>query len=82
MDNYQNYKTWLEGVNAVGNQPKQTEQEKEAQLQSDMRIKGYITSALDDSVLSKMIGLSLISNGIIPEGLAKLYFINRFMEKK
>jgi len=80
MNEYQNYRTWLNGVNAVGNQPQQTPEQKEAQLQSDARIKGYITSVLDDGVLSKMLGLSLIQNGIIPEDLATLYFIKR-MEK-
>lgn len=80
MNDYQNYRAWLTGINSI-NQPQQTEQEKEARLQSDARIKGYITSALDDNVLSKMLGISLISNGIIPEDLATLYFIKR-MEKK
>lgn len=81
MDSYQNYKTWLAGVNAVGNQPQQTDQEKQVQLQSDARIKGYITAVLDDSVLSKMLGMSLITNGILPADLATLYFIRR-MERK
>lgn len=80
MNDYQNYKTWLNGVNSI-NVPQQTEQEKEVQLQSDSRIKGYVLNALDDNVLSKMIGLSFIQNGIIPEDLAKLYFIKR-MERK
>lgn len=79
---YQNYKTWLDGVNSI-NPPQQTEQDKEVQLQSDTRIKKYIVSAVkDDSVLAKLLGLSLITNGIVSEDLGKLYFLERFMRSK
>lgn len=80
MDNRQswlNYKEQLNNWNSQGNQPPaQTEE----QIQSDKRVKGYITNAVEsDDILRKIIGLSLINNGMIDEGLGKIYFLKQLV---
>lgn len=73
---YKEYKTWLQGMNSQGTQPAPMTDE---QMASDMRIKGYITNAVEsDNVLAKMIGMNIISNGYMDDALAQLYFMDRF----
>ena len=73
---YNEYKTWLQGINSQGKQPAPMTDE---QMASDLRIKGYITHAVqDDNILAKMIGMNIISNGYMDDALAQLYFIDRF----
>lgn len=82
MEDYKNYKTWLQGVNAT-NAPAQTEQEKQMQLESDMRIKGYITHAVsDDNILSKALGISLLTNGYLDDALAQVYITGKLLNKR
>lgn len=79
MEDYKNYKTWLQQVNST-NAPAQTEQEKQMQLESDMRIKGYITRAVsDDNILSKVLGISLLTNGYLDDALAQVYITGKLL---
>lgn len=76
---YGKYKTWLQGINSQGAQPGQPTEE---QMASDLRVKGFITRAVEsDNVLAKMIGMSIIANGYMDDALAQLYFIDRFRGK-
>ena len=80
MEDYKNYKTWLQQVNST-NAPAQTEKEKQMQLESDMRIKGYITHAVkDDNILSKALGISL--TGADKPSEKALYLANLYIEGK
>lgn len=80
MENYKEYKTWLDGINA-SNPPVQTEQEKQTQLQSDARIKGYITRAVEsDNTLRKMLGVGLLTNGYIDKNLGEIYFMQEMLK--
>lgn len=80
MENYKEYRTWLDGVNSI-NPPQQTEQEKQAQLQSDARIKGYITRAVEsDNTLRKMLGVGLLTNGYIDKNLGEIYFMQEMLK--
>ena len=80
MEDFKQYKNWLQGINNT-NPPAQTEQEKQDQLASDARIKGYLTNAMEDNVLAKMIGIGMINNGYIDPSLAQMYFIDRFSRR-
>lgn len=80
MQGYKEYKTWLDGVNSQGVQPQVTEEQKQAQLASDMRIKGYITHAVkDDNILSKALGISLLTNGYLDDALAQVYITGKLL---
>lgn len=77
--NYKEYKTWLQGVNAI-NAPAQTEEQKQAQLASDKRIKKFVTNAINsDTTLSKMIGLGLLNAGYIDPSLAQIYILGKMV---
>lgn len=79
MQNYKEYKTWLDGVNSQG-APNVSEEQKQAQLASDMRIKGYITHAVkDDNILSKALGISLLTNGYLDDALAQVYITGKLL---
>lgn len=77
--NYKEYKTWLEGVNSVG-APQVSEEQKQAQLASDKRIKKFVTDAINsDTTLSKMIGLGLLNAGYIDPSLAQIYILGKMV---
>ena len=80
MENYKEYRTWLNGINAI-NPPQQTDEEKQSQMQSDARIKGYITRAVEsDNTLRKMLGVGLLTNGYIDKNLGEIYFMQEMLK--
>lgn len=80
MESFKEYKGWLQGINST-NPPVQSEEEKQAQLQSDMRIKGYITKAVEsDNTLRKMLGVGLLTNGYIDPNLGEIYFMQEMLK--
>ena len=73
MENYQNYKSWLQGINSTGSQP-------EFNAESDARVKKFVRGAYSsDSILRKMIGLKFLSDNVIDENLAQLYFLKQIL---
>ena len=69
--NYGDYKKWLSGVNATGQQP-------EFDTASDLRIKKYVVDTFgNDDTLRKMLMLSFVGNGIIDKNLADIYILTR-----
>lgn len=76
------YQQFVNEQNAI-NPPQMTEQEKQAQLESDMRIKSYITHAVsDDNILSKALGMSLLTNGYLDDALAQIYITGKLLGRK
>ena len=70
---YQNYKTWLTGLNSTGNQP-------EFNAESDMRVKKFVTDTYSsDPILRKMIGLKFLTDGVIDDSLAQIYFLKQIL---
>ena len=76
------YQQFVNEQNAI-NPPQMTEQEKQVQMESDMRIKGYITHAVsDDNILSKALGISLLTNGYLDDALAQVYITGKLLGRK
>ena len=73
---YQNYKTWLTGLNSTGNQP-------EFNAESDARVKKFVVDSVGgDDILRKMMMLNFISDGIIDKSLADIYIMKRLVGDK
>lgn len=73
MENYQNYKSWLQGINSTGNQP-------EFHSESDARVKKFVVDSYSsDPILRKMIGLKFLTDGVIDENLAKIWFLKQML---
>lgn len=74
MNDFQQYKTWLKGLNPA------PVEDNEKTTASDKRIKGYVTSAFcSDSILGKIIGLNLLKNGYMDSRLADLYIAGKLI---
>ena len=74
MNDYKQYRTWLTGINSTGNQPP------EFNAESDARIKKFVTDTYSsDSVLRKMIGLKFLTDHVIDENLAKIWFLKQML---
>lgn len=70
---YQNYKTWLTGVNSKGEQP-------QFNAESDARIKKFVVDSVGgDDILRKMMMLNFISDNIIDKSLADIYIMKRLV---
>lgn len=70
---YQNYKTWLTGLNSTGNQP-------EFNAESDARVKKFVVDSVGgDDILRKMMMLSFVTDNIIDKGLADIYIMKRLV---
>ena len=70
---YQNYQTWLTGINSTGNQP-------QFNAESDARIKKYVVDSVGgDDILRKAMMLSFVGNGIIDKSLADVYIMKRLI---
>ena len=70
---YQNYKTWLTGLNSKGEQP-------QFNAESDMRVKKFITDTYSsDPILRKMIGLKFLTDHVIDENLAQIWFLKEML---
>ena len=47
--------------------------------ESDMRCKKYLLDSMNDDILRKMIMMSMISEGAVPNEVAKLYITRRLI---
>ncbi len=73
---YQNYKTWLTGLNSTGNQP-------EFNAESDARVKKFVVDSVGgDDILRKMMMLNFITDGIIDKSLADIYIMKKLVGDK
>lgn len=73
---YQNYKSWLTGINSTGNQP-------EFNAESDARVKKFVVDSVGgDDILRKIMMLNFISDGIIDKSLADIYIMKRLVGDK
>ena len=70
---YKGYKTWLNGINATGQQP-------QFDAASDLRIKKYVVDTFgNDDSLRKMLMLNFVGNGIIDKDLAQVYIMKKLV---
>lgn len=70
---YQNYKTWLTGVNSKGEQP-------QFNAESDARVKKFVVDSVGgDDILRKMVMLNFVTDGIIDKSLADIYIMKRLV---
>ena len=73
MENYQNYKSWLQGINSTGSQP-------EFNAESDARVKKFVTTTIGgDDILRKMMMLNFVTDGIIDKSLADIYIMKKLI---
>ena len=73
MNDYKQYRSWLQGINSTGNQP-------EFNAESDARIKKFVTDTYSsDPILRKMIGLKFLTDHVIDENLAKIWFLKQML---
>lgn len=70
---YQNYKTWLTGLNSTGEQP-------QFNAESDARVKKFVVDSVGgDDILRKVMMLNFVTDNIIDKGLADLYIMKRLV---
>ena len=70
---YQNYKSWLQGINSTGNQP-------QFNAESDARIKKYVVDSVGgDDILRKIMMLNFVTDNIIAKPLADVYIMKRLI---
>lgn len=70
---YQNYKTWLTGLNSKGEQP-------QFNAESDARVKKFVVDSVGgDDILRKMMMLSFVTDNIIGKGLADIYIMKKLV---
>ena len=74
MENYQTYKSWLQGINSTGNKP-------EFNAESDAKVKKFVTTTIGgDDILRKMMMLNFVTDGIIDKEIANLYALRRLVK--
>lgn len=70
---YQNYKTWLTGLNSKGEQP-------QFNAESDARVKRFVVDSVGgDDILRKMMMLNFVTDNIIDKGLADIYIMRKLV---
>lgn len=70
---YQNYKTWLTGLNSKGEQP-------QFNAESDARVKKFVIDSVGgDDILRKMMMLNFVTDNIIDKGLADIYIMRKLV---
>ncbi len=70
---YQNYKSWLTGLNSKGEQP-------QFNAESDARVKKFVVDSVGgDDVLRKMMMLNFIKDNIIDKSLADIYIMKHLV---
>ncbi|MBQ2204898.1 MAG: hypothetical protein II411_03275 [Lachnospiraceae bacterium] len=70
---YQNYKTWLTGLNSKGEQP-------QFNAESDARVKKFVVDSVGgDDILRKMMMLNFVTDNIIDKGLADIYIMRKLV---
>lgn len=73
MNDYQNYKIWLTGLNSKGEQP-------QFNAESDARVKKFVTDTYSsDPILRKMIGLKFLTDNVIDDSLAQIWFLKEML---
>lgn len=73
MSDYKEYRSWLQGINSTGEQP-------QFNAESDARVKKFvIDSYSSDPILRKMIGLKFLTDGVIDDSLAQIYFLKQIL---
>lgn len=73
MNDYKQYKTWLTGINSTGTQPT-------FNAESDARVKKFVVDSYSsDPILRKMIGLKFLTDGVIDENLAQIWFLKQIL---
>lgn len=73
MNDYKQYRSWLQGINSTGNQP-------EFNAESDMRVKKFVVDTYSsDPILRKMIGLKFLADGVIDDSLAQIWFLKQML---
>lgn len=71
---YQNYKTWLTGLNSKGEQP-------QFNAESDARVKKFVVDSVGgDDILRKMMMLNFVTDNIIDKEIANLYALRRLVK--
>ena len=70
---YQNYKTWLTGLNSKGEQL-------QFNAESDARVKKFVVDSVGgDDILRKMMMLNFVTDNIIDKGLADIYIMRKLV---
>ena len=70
---YQNYKTWLTGLNSKGEQP-------QFNAESDARVKKFVVDSVGgDDILRKIMMLNFVTDGIIDKSLADVYIMRKLV---
>ena len=70
---YQNYKTWLTGLNSKGEQP-------QFNAESDARVKKFVVDSVGgDDILWKMMMLNFVTDNIIDKSLADIYIMRKLV---
>lgn len=73
MNDYKQYKSWLEGLNA-GSQPP------EFNAESDARVKKFVVDSVGgDDILRKMMMLNFVTDNIIDKSLADIYIMRKLV---
>lgn len=73
MNDYKQYRSWLTGLNAGSQQP-------QFNAESDARIKKFVVeSYASDPILRKMIGLKFLTEGVIDDSLAQIWFLKQML---
>lgn len=76
MNDYKQYRSWLQGINSTGNQLEQTPE----MVTSDARVKKFVTDTYSsDPILRKMIGLKFLTDNVIDENLAQIWFLKQML---
>lgn len=71
---YQNYKTWLTGLNSKG------EQSTQFNAESDARVKKFVVDSVGgDDILRKIMMLNFIKDNIIDKSLADIYIMKHLV---
>ena len=72
---YQNYKTWLTGLNSKG------EQSTQFNAESDARVKKFVVDSVGgDDILRKMMMLNFVTDNIIDKEIANIYALRRLIK--
>lgn len=70
---YQNYKSWLTGLNSKGEQP-------QFNAESDARVKKFVVDSVGgDDILRKMMMLNFIKDNILDKSLADIYIMKHLV---
>lgn len=73
MNDYKQYRSWLEGINSKGEQP-------QFNAESDARVKKFVVDSVGgDDILRKIMMLNFIKDNIIDKSLADIYIMKKLV---